>query len=157
MGATKMKSEMDKTERNSEEKKLDMLMTVLYTGALGNVMILEELSRLLEREGGFGKYVRERKRLFGQIRDHAKAMRVLYTKLEPDYDIAFTDRVSGRYDAEAYDGNMSDALELCRLMLLYWYRCVRSEENMNRTFMHLRGLDGMGVFTDADIERFRLK
>jgi len=145
---------MEKTE---DEKKLDMLMTIMYTGALSNVLLLEELSRQLERQGGFDKYVRERKKLFNQIREHAKAMRVLYTKLEPDYDLAFTDKENGKYSAKSYDDNMRDANELCRLMLLYWDKCFQSEKNMNLVFAHLRRLKGMGTFTDCDIEKFRLK
>ena len=60
-------------------------------------------------------------------------------------------------DTEAYDGFMEDQLEVVRLVMLYVDRTARNAEAFGRVFGTLRRMSGSGIFTDADISRFKIR
>lgn len=57
----------------------------------------------------------------------------------------------------AYDGFDSDAMELIRLLLLYIDRTAKNDDNYAKVFKTLRTMPSGGLFTDADIARFKQK
>lgn len=59
--------------------------------------------------------------------------------------------------AEACDNRLIGSLELARLLLLYYEKCAFNDDNHNEVFKMLRSLDGDGMFSEKDIERFYIR
>ena len=59
--------------------------------------------------------------------------------------------------AAACDNHLMGSLELARLLLLYYDRCAFDDKNYCEVFKKLRALDGDGMFTEEDLERFYIK
>lgn len=69
-------------------------------------------------------------------------------------DIVVGDLSNG---AEASDNRLIGSLELARLILLYYEKCAFDDDNYSEVFKKLRSLDGDGMFTEEDLERFYIK
>lgn len=58
---------------------------------------------------------------------------------------------------EATDNRLVGSLELARLILMYYEKCAFDDDNYKYIFRKMSGLDGDGMFSDEDIERFHLR
>lgn len=59
--------------------------------------------------------------------------------------------------AEACDNRLIGSLEMARLLLLYYEKCAFDNDNYAVLFKKLRDLDGDGIFSEVDLERFYIK
>lgn len=92
------------------------------------------------------------------------AVTQFYKYIEPHITGATFDVFYDREDEEmtenaiaSYDDFNADSCELIRLILLYVDRTAKNNENYSRVFKTLRMLPSSGLFTDADIARFKQK
>ena len=106
------------------------------------------LEKLFNAQGKTFKH--EMKRHFTGM---SKALKDLHYHAD-QLDIVVGDMTNA---AEACDNRLLGSLELARLLLLYYEKCAFDNNNHNEVFKKLRSLDGDGMFTEEDLERFYIK
>ena len=76
-----------------------------------------------------------------------------FQRIEPQ----ISDSTWGSNGAEAYDAFADDANEIARLIMLYVDRTARNRDGAKQVFDLLKSLPSGGIFSDKDIEKYRLK
>jgi len=150
------------------EKKINWLITVMLNMVTGASTVLEDIeSRMMEfhKEVEDKKVIRNDKdwvakhdRALKEMKRHIEGIRKQYSCFfQPDLDMIFKDKETGKYDVAAYDQNLCDPHELCRLVMLYWDKGFDNIENAQKIFDFICTLQGEGVFEPRDIEHYRIR
>lgn len=138
-----------------EERKLNFLLTATFVSALATRLMMEDLTDRTPLKEDFKM---KTKWALGEIEKKLSACVKLFdTYVHPFIIGELKNDTTREFDPLKYDDNLRDANELCRLQLLYWDKCFQNFDNVNETFKFLRSLEGMGVFTEKDIEHYRLR
>lgn len=145
-------------------RKINFKLTMMFTMALATQLIMEDMEPDLKFEGVDANWRRETrfglqeisKNLDKAVRSFAKARAAYERFIEPSRNKCMKDKETGKFSVQNHDDNMRDANEIIRLLMLYCDRCFLYFDNVNSVFTHLRSLKGQDIFTDEDIERFRM-
>ena len=160
------KKELEKWAK--AERKINWLITVMLNMVTGASTILEDIESRMQ---DFHDELKDRKtirndkewvskhdRALKEIKKHIEGIRKQYSCFfQPDLDMIFKDKETGKYDVAAYDQNLCDAHELCRLVMLYWDKGFDNIENAQKIFDFICTLQGEGVFEPRDIEHYRIR
>lgn len=145
-------------------KKINFKLTMMFTMALAAQLLLEDMEPELKFNGVDANWRRETRFGLGEIsKNLGKALssfnkaRTAYEMfIEPSRERCMRDKETGKFSVQNHDDNMRDANELIRMAMLYYDRCFLDFANVNAVFKFLRELPGQDIFTDEDIERFRM-
>lgn len=130
--------------------KADVEINVAFSMVNATMLIMRDVKTRLLNNGGV-----MRQEVKKDFNDLLKAVdRVLY--LEEKFDAAVT-RTMGDRVGDEYEMWMEDYNELARLVLLWVEKCDNDAEKKNAVWKLLNGMEGIGVFSQDDIDRFRLK
>lgn len=128
----------------------DVEMNVLYMMSQAMDKILMDADRRGLVKPNL-ELIREKKILFKKLTNCiAGAFRAI---LDLNNDI----EQSAKEDYSELDVWAEESNEMCRLILLFADKCGKNIDNANAVFKFLRGLEGEGVITENDLDRFRLK
>lgn len=145
---------------SESERKNNNLLTVTFVMASALRLMFEELC---DSTTGMDERFREdSKKAYKKIAANVTECVNLHDNVIEPYIqrcLSEKDKESGKvvYDVESYQSHQMDANEACRLMLLYWDRCFNNFDNVNKAFASIRELPSCGIFSEEDIERYRLK
>lgn len=140
------------------ERKMNLMLTMIVNAASATQILMERFDSEIVNKNEEKRWRQERKRAFKEIRLCAEKMRGLYeTYIAKDIVRSLTDSETGAIDVEKFDMSLSDAHELVRLMIWHWEKCFDSQENADKVFKFYEGLDGIGIYSKEDIEKFRIK
>lgn len=140
------------------ERRLNFLLTSMVNSSTATQMLLEDFDSRFEDVAVERQWRQERKMAYKKIREHLEGARKLYQQyIQKDMDNMFTDRGTKEYDVTMYDHHQMDAMEWCRLQLLYTDRCWDNEDNANKVMGFIEGLPSSDIFDDRDIEHYRMK
>lgn len=145
-------------------KKINFKLTMMFTMALATQLLLEDMEPELKFNGVDANWRRETRFGLGKISQNLgkalssfnKARTAYEMFIEPSRERCMRDKETKKFNAQVYDDAQKDANEVLRLVMLYCEKCFQNFDNVNAVFKHLRSLEGMGIFTDEDIERFRM-
>lgn len=152
----KVKEEMRKQEEEYE-RKMNFILTILVNCASATQIVMEQFDKMIVDKNAEKNWRQERKRAFKEIRSCAERMRVLYDQyIQPDI-VGSMKNTDGQFDVTKYDDNQRDSHELVRLMLWHWEKCFNSYENVDKVFAFYESLEGSGIFSKNEIEKFRIK
>lgn len=152
----KVKEEMRKQEEEYESK-MNFILTIMVNAASATQIVLEQFDKMLVDKNVEKQLRQERKKAFNDIRACAEKMRSIYERyIQPDI-VGSMKNAEGMFDVTKYDDNQRDAYELVRLMMWHWEKCFNSYENVDKVFEFYDSLDGAGIFTKEEIERFQVK
>lgn len=140
------------------ERMLNYILTAMCNTATATQMFLEDFCPFFENSKNENKWRHERKRAASEIVKSSERMETLYsTYFQSDMNKVHTDRGSKPFDAEAYDNHARDAYEVCRLLMLYIDRCWGDDAAANKVFAFLERMPTGNIFTNKDVERYRMK
>lgn len=140
------------------ERKLNFLLTAMVNCSTATEMLFEDFDSRFAGLKGEDEWRHSRKMAYKKIREHIEGARKLYTQyLHKDLDNLFTDRGKKEYDVVLYDNHQMDAMETCRLMLLYLDRCWDDEKVANEIVGFIESKPSLGIFESEDIEHYRLR
>lgn len=152
----KIKEEMRKQEEEYE-RKMNFILTILVNCASATQIVMEQFDKMIVDKNAEKNWRQERKRAFKEIRSCAERMRVLYEQyIQPDI-VGSMKNTDGQFDVTKYDDNQRDSHELVRLMFWHWEKCFNSYENVDKVFAFYESLEGSGIFSKNEIEKFRIK
>ena len=152
----KVKEEMRKQEEENESK-LNFILTMIVNSASATQILMEKFDRMLVDKNAEKQWRQERKKAFNDIRACAEKMRTLYDRyIQPDI-IGSMKTEDGQFDVVKYDDNQRDANELVRLMFWHWEKCFNSYENVDKVFGFYDSLEGAGIFSKEEIEKFKIQ
>lgn len=152
----KVKEEMRKQEEEYE-RKMNFILTILVNCASATQIVMEQFDKMIVDKNAEKQWRQERKKAFNEIRASAEKMRSLYERyIQPDI-VGSMKNTDGQFDVTKYDDNQRDSHELVRLMLWHWEKCFNSYENVDRVFAFYESLEGSGIFSKNEIEKFRIK
>lgn len=152
----KVKEEMRKQEEEYE-RKMNFILTILVNCASATQIVMEQFDKMIVDKNAEKNWRQERKRAFKEIRSCAERMRVLYDQyIQPDI-VGSMKNTDGQFDVTKYDDNQRDSHELVRLMFWHWEKCFNSYENVDKVFAFYESLEGSGIFSKNEIEKFRIK
>lgn len=95
--------------------------------------------------------IREKKILFRRVSNCVQGAFRAIEEINKDIE------QSASADYRLLDEWAVESNEMCRLLLLYYDKCDKNEDNANAVFKFLRSLEGEGIITESDLDRFRLK
>lgn len=140
------------------ERRLNFLLTAMCNSSTATSLLLEDFDSRFEDTKAERKWRQERKMAYNKIREHMESARKLYNQyIQKDLDNLFTDRGTKEYDVKMYDHHTMDAMEWCRLQLLYTDRCWDNEKNANKVMGFIESLPSSDIFDDSDIEHYRMR
>lgn len=152
----KIKEEMRKQEEEYE-RKMNFILTIMINCASATQIMMEQFDKMIVDKNAEKQWRQERKKAFNEIRACAEKMRSLYERyIQPDIVGSMTS-TEGKFDVTKYDDNQRDSHELVRLMLWHWETCFNSYENVDKVFAFYESLEGSGIFSKNEIEKFRIK
>lgn len=156
-----------------EERKLNHLLTMSLNFIESSLLTLEDFEARIEKEfkkaeaQGTGdrrarandrQWIGNLRKAMKNMKTHLEGVRKQYTHyVEPHLNKIFTDKETLEYDCVEYDNHLSDAYELTRLGLMYFEKAFNSQENAEKVFNLLNGMQGYGVLTDKDLQRYIIK
>lgn len=130
--------------------KADVEINLAFSMVNATMLIMRDVKTRLLNNGGV-----MRQEVKKDFNDLLKAIdRVLY--LEEKFDAAVT-RTMGDRVGDEYEMWMEDYNELARLVLLWVEKCDGDEDKKNEVWKTLNAMKGVGIFSQDDIDRFRLK
>lgn len=140
------------------ERKLNFLLTALFNCSSATQMMLEDFDSRFEDQNVEREWRHNTKYAYSKIREHLNECRKLYNRyIQPDFDRLFTENGTQPYDVEKYDHHSQDAMELCRLYLLYIDRCWDDEDAANKVVGFIADMPSGDLFDEKDIEHYRMK
>lgn len=95
--------------------------------------------------------IREKKILFRRVSNCVQGAFRAIEEINKDIE------QSASADYRLLDEWAVESNEMCRLLLLYYDKCDKNVDNANAVFKFLRSLEGEGIITESDLDRFRLK
>lgn len=145
-------------------EKLNFKLTILITMSLAAQLLMENLDQEIKYMIEDYEWRRETRFGLGAINknlnkasEYFNKARTAYERfLEPSRTRCLKDKKTGKFSVQFHDDNMRDANEMLRLEMLYYDKCFQNLDNVNAVFKFLRSLEGQGIFTDEDIEQFRM-
>lgn len=145
-------------EAAKKERMLNYLLTAMCNCATATQMFLVDFCSFFEDTKKESKWRFERAKAANEILSKSERIQTLHAQFfQSDMNKVHTDHGQKEFDDEAYDNHQQDAYELCRLIMLYIDRCWGNEEAANKVVECLENLETGHIFSDKDIERFRLK
>lgn len=140
------------------ERMLNYILTAMCNTATATQMFLQDFCSFFEKNKEEQEWRHERKRAANEIIKSADRMESLHAQFfQADMNKVFTEHGKKDFDSEAYDNHDRDAYEVCRLLMLYIDRCWGNEVAANKVIACLEGMPTGNIFTDKDIERYRMK
>lgn len=140
------------------ERMLNYILTAMCNTATATQMFLEDFCSFFEQTKEESKWRFERKKAANEICKNAERIESLHAQyFQADMNKVFTDHGKKDFDCEAYDNHDRDAYEVCRLLMLYIDRCWGDEAAANKVIACLEGMPTGNIFTDKDIERYRMR
>ena len=152
----KVKEEIRKQEEEYE-RKMNFVLTIMINCASATQIMMEQFDKMIVDKNAEKQWRQERKKAFNEIRASAEKMRSLYERyIQPDIVGSMTS-TEGKFDVTKYDDNQRDAHELVRLMMWHWEKCFNSYENVDKVFGFYDSLEGAGIFSKEEIEKFKIQ
>lgn len=140
------------------ERMLNYILTAMCNTATATQMFLQDFCSFFEKNKEEQKWRHERKRAAGEITKNAERIESLHAQFfQADMNKVFTEHGKRDFDSEAYENHDRDAYEVCRLLMLYMDRCWGDENAANKVIACLEGMPTGNIFTEKDIERYRMK
>ena len=140
------------------ERMLNYILTAMCNTATATQMFLQDFCSFFENKKAENKWRHERKKAASEITKSAERIESLHAQFfQEDMNKVHTDHGNKPFDVEAYDNHARDAYEVCRLLMLYIDRCWGDENAANKVIACLEGMPTGNIFTDKDIERYRMK
>lgn len=140
------------------ERMLNYILTAMCNTATATQMFLQDFCSFFEKSKEESKWRFERKKAANEITKNAERIESLHAQFfQADMNKVFTEHGKRDFDSEAYDNHDRDAYEVCRLLMLYIDRCWGDENAANKVIACLEGMPTGNIFTDKDIERFRMR
>ena len=153
----KMK-EMDKRLNSENATRVNYMLTLMYTFLNAGMTLMTRSEMVLGQLVGGKDWRFERKKAASEITKSAERIESLHAQFfQSDMNKVFTDHGKKDFDSEAYDNHEKDAYEVCRLLMLYIDRCWGDENAANKVIACLEGMPTGNIFTDKDIERYRMR
>lgn len=152
----KVKVEIAKKEYEYESK-MNFILTIMVNCASATQIVMEKFDKMILDKNKEKQWRQERKKAFNEIRACAEKMRSLYERyIQPDI-VGSMKSEDGEFDVTKYDDNQRDSHELVRLMLWHWEKCFQSYENVDKVFGFYESLEGAGIFSKEEIEKFKIR
>ena len=140
------------------ERMLNYILTAMCNTATATQMFLQDFCSFFEKNKEEQKWRHERKRAAGEIAKNAERIESLHAQFfQADMNKVFTEHGKRDFDSEAYENHDRDAYEVCRLLMLYMDRCWGDENAANKVIACLEGMPTGNIFTEKDIERYRMR
>lgn len=140
------------------ERMLNYILTAMCNTATATQMFLQDFCSFFEKNKEEQEWRHERKRAANEIIKSADRMESLHAQFfQADMNKVFTEHGKKEFDSEAYENHDKDAYEVCRLLMLYIDRCWGDENAANKVIACLEGMPTGNIFTDKDIERYRMR
>ena len=131
-----------KKQKDSKTKSLlkkDLEMTEDIQFALSNI---EEITQSMEEQmQGYVEKIEQQYRMY----------------IEPHVNMLF--KKNGKWDVKRGDGYLNNQFEICRVIAKFVKGCIGNEENSNKVFNMLDGLqnDSYYALTHQDLEHYKFK
>lgn len=140
------------------ERMLNYILTAMCNTATATQMFLQDFCSFFEKSKEESKWRFERKKAANEIIKNAERIESLHAQFfQADMNKVFTDHGKKDFDCDAYENHDKDAYEVCRLLMLYIDRCWGNDNAANKVIDCLESLPTGNIFTDNDIERFRMR
>lgn len=135
---------------NRKPRVQDVEMNVLYmmSQAMDKLLMDADKRGILRNDV---RVVREKKMLYRRLTSCISGAFRAIGEMNDDIEFCAKDDYT-KLDLWAEESN-----ELCRLVLLFADKCGKNVDNANAVFKFLRSLDGEGIITEDDLDKFRLK
>ena len=155
---TKRLSKEELIRRAKEERMLNYILTAMCNCATATQKFLIDFCSYFEKKKAETEWRHSRMKAANDILKAADKMQTIHAQFfQEDMNKVHTDHGTKEYDSKAYDNHQEDANELCRLIMLYIDRCWGNEEAANKVVEFIENLETGNIFSDEDIERYRLK
>ena len=137
---------------------LNYILTAMCNTATATQMFLQDFCSFFEKTKEESKWRFERKKAANEISKSAERIESLHAQFfQEDMNKVYTDHGKKEFDVESYDNHDRDAYEVCRLLMLYIDRCWGDENAANKVIACLEGMPTGNIFTEKDIERYRMR
>ena len=141
-----------------KERMLNYILTAMCNCATATQTFLVDFCSFFEEAKAESNWRHKRKQAANEILKNAERIQAIHAQyFQTDMNKVHTDHGNKEYDWEAFDNHQQDAYELCRLIMLYIDRCWGNEEAANKVIEYIESFDTGHIFSDKDIERFRMK
>ena len=145
-------------ENAKTERMLNYILTAMCCCATATQTFLIDFCSHFEKSKKESDWRFTRAKAAGDILKNAEKMQSLHAQyFQADMNKVHTDHGTKDFDYEAFNNHAQNAYELCRLIMLYIDRCWGDEEAANKIVGFIESLETGHIFSDKDIERFRLR
>lgn len=154
----KLLTKQELLRRAKEERMLNYILTAMCNCATATQNFLVDFCSYFEKSNQESKWRHSRKKAANDILKGAERIQSLHAQFfQEDMNKVHTDHGKKEFDYKAFDNHQEDSNELCRLIMLYIDRCWGDEKAANKVVACLESLPTGNIFSDDDIERYRLK
>lgn len=154
----KILSKQELIKRAKKERMLNYLLTAMCNAASATQQFLLDFCAFFEDTKAEANWRFQRAKAANDILKAGEKMASLHAQFfQTDMNKVFTDHGKKDFDAESCDNHTKDAQEVCRLLMLYIDRCWGDENAANKVIACLEGLPTGHIFSEEDIERFRMR
>lgn len=154
----KILSKQELIKRAKKERMLNYLLTAMCNAASATQQFLLDFCAFFEDTKAESNWRFQRAKAANDILKAGEKMASLHAQFfQTDMNKVFTDHGKKDFDAESCDNHTKDAQEVCRLLMLYIDRCWGDENAANKVIACLEGLPTGHIFSEEDIERFRMR
>ena len=145
-------------KKAKEERMLDYVLTAMCNCATATQCFLIDFCSFFEKRKKHSDWAHKKAWAANEIIKASERIQTLHAQFfQEDMNRANTDKGTKEFNHEFFDNHQKDAYELCRLLMLYIDRCWGNEEFANKIVEFIESLETGNIFTDDDIERFRLR
>lgn len=140
------------------EQMLNFLLTAMCISATATQHFLLDFCSFFEQTKEESDWRHKRAQAANEILNKAERIQSLHAQFfQADMNKVYTDHGQKEFDAVQCDNHTKDTYEFDRLIMLYIDRCWGDEEKANKIIEFIESLPSEGIFSDEDIERFRMK